>query len=261
MANAPFELTGRQAVVTGAGSGIGRAVATRLAEAGAHVTCADVDGANAKKTANSIIESGGSAAAAEVDVSRRDQVEELVAATPELAIMCNVAGVITNATIVELTDEDLNRVLAVNFFGTFYGSQAAARAMIKRGGGSIINMLSSAVDHPAPSIGAYAMSKAAARQLTLTLAAELAPQHVRVNAVAPGFVVTGMTARHYTDSDGTVDEAARRAYHGQMMQSAPLGVLGDPDDIAYAVLYLASDASRFMTGQVLRPNGGVAMPG
>jgi 3-oxoacyl-[acyl-carrier protein] reductase len=84
---------------------------------------------------------------------------------------------------------------------------------------------------------------------------------VRVNAVAPGFVVTGITARHYTEADGTVDEPAKSSYLGGMLANTPLGILGEGDDIAYAVQYLASDASRFMTGQVLRPNGGVAMPG
>lgn len=256
-----FDLTRRRAIVTGAGSGIGRAVAVRLAEAGATVTCADIVGGNAEKTAAAIGESGGSATAAQVDVSSRAQVEELVASVPELDIMCNVAGVITNSSVLELTDDDLNAVLAVNFYGAFYGSQAAARAMVARGTGAIINMLSGAVDHPAPDIGAYAMSKAALRQLTLTMAAELAPRGVRVNAVAPGFVVTPLTSRHYTDSVGTVDAAAKREHHDAMRAHTPMGVLGEPDDIAYAVLYLAADASRFMTGQVLRPNGGTAMVG
>jgi 3-oxoacyl-[acyl-carrier protein] reductase len=175
--------------------------------------------------------------------------------------MCNIAGIITNSTILELADDDLGRVLGVNFFGTFYGAQAAARAMVAQGRGSIINMLSGAVDTPAPTIGAYAISKSAGRQLTMTLAVELASAGVRVNAVAPGLVVTGITARHYTAADGTVDEEAKQAYLGGIREHTPLGILGESDDIAYSVLYLASDASRFMTGQVLRPNGGAAMPG
>jgi 3-oxoacyl-[acyl-carrier protein] reductase len=259
---AAFDLDDRVAVVTGAASGIGRACALRLAEAGAEVTCADRDGGGAEATAAAITTAGGRASSAQVDVSVRNEVEELVASVPQLTIMGNVAGIITNSTILDLEDDDLNRVLGVNFFGTFYGAQSAARAMVAHGqGGSIINMLSSAVDTAAPTIGAYAISKAAGRQLTMTMAVELASAGIRVNAVAPGFVVTGITARHYTGADGTVDEDAKRAYHGGMLEHTPLGILGDSDDIAYSVLYLASDASRFMTGQVLRPNGGAAMPG
>jgi 3-oxoacyl-[acyl-carrier protein] reductase len=98
-------------------------------------------------------------------------------------------------------------------------------------------------------------------QATKVFAAELGPAGVRVNAVAPGFIVTGMTGRHFTDADGTVDEDRKEATLAPMRAMAPLGMVGEPDDIAHAVVYLASDATRFMTGQVLRPNGGVAMPG
>jgi 3-oxoacyl-[acyl-carrier protein] reductase len=253
-----FDLEDRTAIVTGAASGIGRATAIRLAAAGALVTCADRDGVGAQGTAEAITAAGGQATSVTVDVSVRSEVEDLVASTPGLAVMCNIAGIITNATVLELTDEDLRRVLDVNFFGMFYGAQAAARAMVTAGRGSIVNMLSSAVDSPAPTIGAYAISKAAGRQLTMTMAMELRSTGIRVNAVAPGFIETGITARHYTRPDGTVDEQARKTYLAAMSQTVPIG---DVDDVAYAVLYLASDASTFTTGQVLRPNGGVAMPG
>jgi 3-oxoacyl-[acyl-carrier protein] reductase len=258
---AAFDLSDRPAIVTGAASGIGRGVALRLAEAGAVVTCADVNGVGAKETAAAIADAGGRSTSAQVDVSSRREVEELVASVAGLAIMCNVAGIMRNNTILDLPDEELDQIMGVNFFGVLYGSQAAARAMVPLGRGSIINMLSGAVDNAAPTIGAYAISKAAGRQLTMTMAVELAGAGVRVNAVAPGLVVSGITARHYTRPDGTEDAQAKAAYHGGMMKNTPLNMVGEPDDIAYAVLYLASDASRFMTGQVLRPNGGVAMPG
>jgi len=104
------------------------------------------------------------------------------------------------------------------------------------------------------------MAKAAVAQLTKTLAVEVARKGVRVNAIAPGFIVTNMTARHFTNPDGTVDEERKEAALAPMRRRTPLGVLGEPDDIALAVLYLASDASKYVTGQVLRANGGVSMP-
>ena len=102
--------------------------------------------------------------------------------------------------------------------------------------------------------------KAGVAQLTKTLAVEVGPSGVRVNAIAPGLIVTAMTGRHFTKPDGTIDEALREATLQPMRERSPLGMVGDPDDIAYAVLYLASDAARFVTGQILRPNGGISIP-
>jgi 3-oxoacyl-[acyl-carrier protein] reductase len=260
-----YDLSGRNAVVTGAGSGIGRSSALLLAEAGAAVVCADVNEAGAKATAEAIADAGGRAVSTGVDVTDRADVDRLIDRAVEslgsVDIMCNIAGIMhENAEIVDTTDETLERVLAVNLKGVFYGCRAAARRMVAQGSGSIINMASGAVDVPAPGIGPYAIAKAGVAQLTKTLAMEVAKQGVRVNAVAPGFVITGMTARHWTNPDGTLDpdrEQATRTGFGRM---SPLGRVGEPDDIGHAVLYLASDASSFMTGQILRPNGGVTMP-
>jgi 3-oxoacyl-[acyl-carrier protein] reductase len=121
-------------------------------------------------------------------------------------------------------------------------------------------MSSAAIDVPSPNLVCYAMAKAGVAQLTRTLAGEVAKSQVRVNAIAPGFVVTNMTSRHFINPDGTVDDSKREATLEPMKRLNPLRTLGEPDDIAYAVLYLASDASKYMTGQILRPNGGVAMP-
>jgi 3-oxoacyl-[acyl-carrier protein] reductase len=254
-----FRLEGRVAVVTGAGSGIGRATAGALAGAGASVVCADIDKAAAKETARTI---GGHAV--RTDVSSRAEVEQLVAGAVtdlgRLDIMCNVAGIIHQSTVIDTDEADLDRVIAVNLKGVFFGCQAAARVMVDRGKGSIVNMASGAIDAPAPGLVCYAMAKAAVAQMTKTLAVEVARKGVRVNAIAPGFIVTNMTARHYTNPDGTVDEERREAALAPMRRRTPLGVLGEPDDIALAVLYLASDASKYVTGQVLRANGGVSMP-
>jgi 3-oxoacyl-[acyl-carrier protein] reductase len=133
--------------------------------------------------------------------------------------------------------------------------------MTDRGqGGSIINLASAAIDTPAAGIAAYAISKAAVTQLTKTLAVEAGPANIRVNAIAPGFVISAMTSRHFTRPDGSIDESARDQVVQVNSAMSPLGVVGEPDDIAHAVLYLAAPAAKFVTGQILRPNGGVAMP-
>jgi 3-oxoacyl-[acyl-carrier protein] reductase len=245
----PFDLGGRVAVVTGAGGGIGRASARRLAEAGATVVCADRDAGRAATTAESIAGAGGEADTVGLDVSDRAAVDDLVAGVVDrhgrLDVLANIAGVMHRSLVLETDEADLDRVLGINLKGAFFCAQAAARVMVPGGGGSIVNMASAAVDQPAAELAVYGMAKAGLVQLTRVLAQELGEHGVRVNAVAPGYVRTPMT-------DRSKDEA--------MATFTPLRRVGEPDDIAYAVLYLAADASRFMTGQILRPNGGVAMP-
>ncbi|WP_042432759.1 SDR family NAD(P)-dependent oxidoreductase [Streptacidiphilus anmyonensis] len=254
-----YALDKRVAVVTGAGSGIGRATARVLAAAGARVVCADVDGAAAERTAAEI-----DGVPAHVDVARREQVVDLVTGTAQrhgrLDILCNVAGIIRTGLVVDVPEEDLDAVWAVNFKGTFHACQAAARIMCAQGGGAIVNTASGAVDSATPEIMSYSVSKAAVVQLTKNLAAEVGRFGVRVNAVAPGLVRTAMTSRHYLLPDGSIDEAARAAAEKPLKRLSPLGMIGEPEDIAHAVHYLVSDAARFVTGQILRPNGGVAMP-
>jgi 3-oxoacyl-[acyl-carrier protein] reductase len=259
-----FDLSGRVALVTGAASGIGRASAAVLGAAGATVVCVDLDDDGAQANAAHIERDGGRATARRVDVTDPGALDAAVSDTVEahgrLDVMANVAGIITQAPVLELEDDALERVLAVNLMGVFRGCRAAGRVMVAQGSGAIVNMASAAVDTPSPGLAAYGMAKAAVVQLTRVLAAELGPSGVRVNAVAPGFVETAMTARRYTAADGSVDEGHRRGVLDAVARTTPLRTVGEPDDIAYAVLYLASDAARFVTGQILRPNGGVAMP-
>ena len=259
-----FDLSGRVAIVTGAGSGIGQGTARVLAAAGATVVCADVDLAAAEHTAELIERQGGTATAAAVDVSRREDVGTLVhrvvADLGRLDIMANVAGIITQSSVLDLTEEDFDRVLSVNLKGVLFGCQAAGAVMVEQGSGSIVNMASSAVDGPTPDLVSYSVSKVGVVQITRTLAAEIGPRGVRVNAIAPGLIETNMTRRHYRNADGTVDEARRQATLTPMRARSPLGLIGSPEDIGWAVLYLASDAARFVTGQILRPNGGAGMP-
>jgi 3-oxoacyl-[acyl-carrier protein] reductase len=200
-----------------------------------------------------------------LDVSNRAAVraavDEIVARFGRLDVMANIAGIITQGPSVDVTEEELDRIFAVNLKGVIWGCQAAGRVMAAQGSGSIVNMASGAVDSPAPGLLCYAVAKAGVVQTTKVFAAELGPSGVRVNAVAPGFIVTAMTGRHFTNADGTVDDERKEATIAPMSRMSPLGAIGEPDDVAHAVVYLASDASRFTTGQVLRPNGGVAMPG
>ena len=257
----PFDLSGRVAVVTGAGSGIGRATAQQLAAAGAYVVCADVNASAAEATADGI---GRTASAAGLDVTDRAAVFALLDGTAaeqgRLDILVNVAGIIRTARVVDVDPADLDAVLDVNFKGTFHGCQAAARIMCAAGGGSIVNTASGAVDTAQPEIMSYSVSKAAVVQLTRNLAVEVGRYGVRVNAVAPGLVRTAMTERHYLLPDGSVDETARAAAERPLRRMSPLGMIGEPEDIAHAVRYLVSDAARFVTGQIVRPNGGVTMP-
>jgi 3-oxoacyl-[acyl-carrier protein] reductase len=259
-----FALDGQVAVVTGAGSGIGAASARLLAQAGATVICADRNADGAKVTADAIAATGGNATPVEIDITDREAVFELaseVAAQHDrLDIWCNIAGIIDQVLVADMTDEQFDAVFDVNFRGAMYGCQAAVAVMTPAGRGSIINMSSSAIDVPAAGLAAYSVSKSALAQLTHTLAVEVGPAGIRVNAIAPGFTLTGMTSRHFLREDGTVDEERRDAVLAPMAEQSPLGIVGDPQDIAFTVLYLAGQAARFVTGQVLRTNGGVAMP-
>ncbi|MFD7866552.1 SDR family NAD(P)-dependent oxidoreductase [Streptomyces sp. NPDC059783] len=250
---AAYDLTGRSAFVTGAAGGIGRATAVLLAEAGAAVHCADLDEKGLRETLELVTAAGGEAHLHPLDVTDRNRVRAAVAAAGDLDVLAAVAGIMHSSTVLETADKDLDRVLAVNFKGVLYACQEVARTLVARGApGSLITMASGAVDSAGPGLLCYSAAKAAVVQLTKTLATELGPHGIRVNAVAPGWIRTPMTARH--------DSEQQHRAEATMARIAPLGRVGEPDEVAHTVLHLASDASSFMTGQILRPNGGVAMP-
>ncbi len=257
----PFDVAGKVALITGAASGIGAATARVLAGAGAKVVCVDLDEGGAAKVADEVAAgSEGRAVSARCNVSIRDDVEAAADLAVEtfgrLDAICNIAGIPLDRMIAEATEEELDRIIGVNLKGVFFGCQAAVRVMASQGSGSIINVTSSGIDAPAKNYGLYAMTKAAVAMLTKSLAVEVGPLGIRVNAIAPGATITPFTERHLVGPDGTVNEEYYDRFVSAMKKQSPLGIVGDPEDQAYLIQYLISDAARFCTGAIWRANGG-----
>lgn len=261
---AGYDLSGQVAVLTGAGSGIGKASALTLAAVGAIIVGGDIDEAAAQATADEICDSGGIASAVRTDVTSRAQVDALidgaVAAHGRIDIMGNIAGIPHNKLVSEVTDDEFERILAINMKSVFYGCQGAIRHMIPQGSGNIINISSGAIDTPAPTLACYAMTKAAVAMLTKTLATEVGPEGIRVNAIAPGVIHTNFSRHNYTDAEGNEDPERVEKYKKRFGSMAPLRRVGEAQDVADTLLFLCSTGASFMTGQILRPNGGAAMP-
>jgi 3-oxoacyl-[acyl-carrier protein] reductase len=259
-----FSLDGRVAVVTGAASGIGRAIAEVYAAAGARVVLGDLDEAGARSAAREIAERGGSALAQRLDVAVRADHDALVALAlrewGRLDVMANVAGVPSDGPLADVSEAEVDRLLAINVKGTLFGCQAAVRAMSAGAGGSIVNVASGAIDLAVPNYGLYALTKAAITMMSQTLATEVGRHGIRVNVLAPGATLTNFTQRHLRDADGNVDPARLETFLSAMRARSPLGLFGEAIDQAWLALYLASDASRFCTGQIWRANGGQTIP-
>ena len=259
-----FDLSGQVAVLTGVASGIGKASALMLSDAGATIVGGDIDEAGAQATADEIKTSGGTAVVQRVDVTKRADVDALVdRAQSEFGrvdIMGNIAGIPHNKMVADCTDEEFERILAINLKSVFYGCQAAIRHMIPQGSGNIVNIASGAIDTPAPTLACYGMTKAAVTMLTKTLATEVGRNGIRVNAIAPGMILTNFSTHNFTDADGNVVPEKLEQYHKRASAMAPLGRAGEAEDVARSFLYLVSEAAAFVTGQIERPNGGVSMP-
>ena len=249
------------AIVTGGGSGLGRAIATRLAGEGAAVVVADVNQNALNETVQELTAAGCKAIGYKVDVSNRGEVQAMmkavVARFGRIDILVNNAGVTRHRPFLELNDADWDLVLAVDLKGVFYCVQAAAPQLVRQGHGKILNISSvsgtGASSHHAGGSAAgnasYASAKAGVIQLTKTLARELGPHGINVNAVAPGFVLTPMTGASRSPEEVEEHIAFRK-------ELAVLKRTGKPDDIANAVLFLVSDEASFISGQTLCVDGG-----
>jgi 3-oxoacyl-[acyl-carrier protein] reductase len=246
-----MRLSGRAVLVTGAGRGIGRAIALRMAAEGASVAVADVLADNAASVAKDI---GDQAFAIEADVTNPVAVERMVAETESrfkrMDVLVNNAGIGLTKLFLDTTLEEWEHVLRVDLTGVFLCSQAAARAMVRQNSGRIINLASLSGQRGGTGRAAYGAAKAGVTALTKVLAVELAPYGITVNEIAPGPVNTEMTAV-------THDAATRHAYHNLI----PMRRYAERDEIAAAAAFLASDDARFINGHTLNVDGGFAAAG
>jgi 3-oxoacyl-[acyl-carrier protein] reductase len=245
------DLSGRTALVTGAAQGLGRCIAQTLAAAGAKVACIDINAESLADTVAGIRAADGTAEPLACDVTQSDRVgevvDQVVAMWGKLDILVNNAGITRDNVLIRMKDEQWDLVLNINLRGTFLFTRAVARPMMKARGGRIINVASVSGLMGNPGQVNYSASKAGVIGLTRTVACELASRNITVNAVAPGFIATEMTAK--------LGEELLQ----QVRKEIPLGRLGEPQDVADAVLFLASDAASFITGHILTIDGGLTV--
>jgi NAD(P)-dependent dehydrogenase (short-subunit alcohol dehydrogenase family) len=249
-----MQLSGKVALITGGASGIGRASALLFAREGAAVAIADLNAQAGEAVANEITQSGGRAIFEPADLSRaedcRSLVDRAIREFGRIDILFNNAGIIRRGTILDLSEDDWDRVMAVNVKSIYLLSREVIPQMQKQGGGSIINTASGWGLAGGAKAAVYCASKGAVVLLTKAMAIDHGPQKIRVNCICPGDTDTGMLRAEAQQlgeaNDRFLAEAAKR----------PLGRVGSPDEIAQAVLYLASDASSFVTGTALVVDGG-----
>lgn len=246
-----MKLSGKVALVTGAAQGIGRAIALLLARNGADIVVSDINLEKAEETAKEIRAIGPKAVAVKVDVSNLSDVEHMVEGVLEelakIDILVNNAGITRDKLLLRMTEEDWDAVLGVNLKGTFNCTKAVIRHMAKQRSGKIVNIASVVGEMGNAGQANYSASKAGVIGLTKTIAREYAPRGINVNAIAPGYIETPMT--------DALPEKAKE----ELRKLIPTERLGKPEDVAEAVLFLVSEASNYITGQVLNVNGGIYM--
>jgi 3-oxoacyl-[acyl-carrier protein] reductase len=246
-----MKLKDKVAIVTGASRGIGAAIAKKFCEEGAAVMLCSRSAASVASVADALVNDGWNAKSTQADISNRADADALVDLTlkefSRVDILVNNAGITRDALILRMKDEDWNEVLQTNLTGTAYCIRAVTRQMMRQRSGRIINL--SSVVGLMGNVGQanYAASKAGIIGLTKSIARELASRGITANVIAPGFITTDMTAK--------IPEAGQK----QMLEMIPLGAFGTPEDVAEAAVFLASDVSRYITGQVLQVDGGMLM--
>ena len=252
-----FSLGGKVAVVTGGGSGIGRAISTLFGAQGAHVVVVDLDGQSAEAAAAAITAVGGSADAAPCDVSDAAQVKAafdmIVGRTRRLDILINNAGVAHVGNIERTPEDEFDRLYRINVKGVYLCSQAAVPVMVRQGGGVILNMASIVSFIGVADRFAYAMSKGAVLSMTKSVAIDYVKQNVRCNCICPARIrtpfVDGFVKKNYPGREEAVLQ--------ELAEYQPMGRMGSPEEVAYLALYLCSDEASFVTGQAYPLDGGV----
>ena len=248
-----FELNGKVVIITGARKGMGRSHALLLAKAGAKVVVADISKEDCQKVVDEIKKNKGEATAVKCDVTKKEEVESMVkqavAKWGKVDILVNNAGICQFKLFLELTEEEWNRTLNINLKGYFLCAQAAAKEMVKQKSGVIVNIASIAMGQVGvgfPTLAHYSASKGGIVAMTETLALELAPYNIRVNAIAPGAIDTPMVES--TKADPKTMEAT--------LSRIPLHRMGKPEEVSNLVLFLASGTSSYMTGSTVVIDGG-----
>lgn len=249
-----MRLKDKVAIITGSGSGIGRAAALIFAREGAKVVVADINESSAKKTVEEIEAKGGEAISFQVDITVESQVKQMTQAAKEkfgkLDILFNNAGMQNIGTVLEVAEEDWDKVFEVNVKSVLFCSKHAIPLMIENGGGSIVNVGSVAGVVGVPKLAAYCAAKGAVIALTRNMALDLAAHKIRVNCINPGTTLTPLIQELLKTDDTEAKKQAR-------LSKYPIGRFGHPDEIAAAALFLASDEASFSTGSALHVDGGM----
>lgn len=244
-------LSGKTAIVTGASRGIGAAIAHRLCEVGANVVICSRSTESVSQTANALRDNGHTVHAIAADISKKENVDTLVEETinqfSQVDILVNNAGITRDMLLMRLKDEDWDAVLQTNLTGTMYCTRAVLRPMIRQKNGRIINISSVIGLMGNPGQASYAAAKAGIIGLTKTTAKEVGTRGITVNAIAPGFITTDMTAK------------IPEEFQNRLLELIPLQGFGTPEDVADTVCFLASDAARYITGQTIQVDGGMVM--
>lgn len=244
-------LDGKVAIITGGGAGMGEAASVLFAREGAKVAVADWDAQGGERVVTKIKETGGAAIFIKADVSKADDVRKMIKATVDtygkLDILYNNAGIATYKPLIDLTDEDFDKMISINLKGVWLGMKYAIPEMIKTGGGSIINAASIAADAGQRGSAIYAASKGGVVSMSRVAAVEYATNNIRVNVIKPGAIATPMFMNAQTDP-GVVERIVRET---------PQRRLGKAEEVAYVALFLASDESSYITGQKIAIDGGI----